>query len=203
MSSSMTFPQFLDNIHSIYQEFKELPTQREKFNPDGLIKKTMTKISNFFSDQTDLNQPISTEDYNITPQEFIKKCIGILEPYLEKNMSGVSKHDLWETNSFKKISELKKINSYTNEKKHIELIKLLQGKKKKISKEEYFKSFLNKEKSDDEEEKMTDIDEYKRIVQIMASKGMPLSLNEKINVLESKIGYWQGILNSLQEKKKE
>lgn len=116
MSSAMTFSDLLDNLNSIYIEYKELPDQKKKLNPDGFIKKNMRKITNLFSDQTSLNEPVDNEEYDISPTEFIKRCIRILEPYLEKDIRGVSKHDEWEFTSFEKLDELKKINSYTNKK---------------------------------------------------------------------------------------
>lgn len=62
---------------------------------------------------------------------------------------------------------------------------------------------MDKSKENEDEEETDDIEDYNRIVQILHSKGMPLSLNEKINVLEGKIGYWNGVLETLKEKKHE
>lgn len=204
MSSSMTFNQFLDNLNTIFIEYKELPQQKSKYNQDGFFKRNIKKITNLFADQTELNSPGNLIENEISTREFIEKCIQIIQPHLEKSIKGESLHSQWEQEAFLKLEELMKINSFTNKKKHIEIIKLLQGEQEsRVSQKEYFRRFVEKEENKEEKEILSDIEDYNRILEIMEVRGMPLSLNEKINILEGKIGYWNGIMLTLQEKKKE
>lgn len=204
MTSAMTFPQFVIGLNKLYLSYLDLPNQAEQFTSDGFFKRNAKKISRFFSDQENLNQPQTAIDpaaYNITPKQFVQKCIAILDPFLQKDISGVSEYSKWEQTSFEKVEELKKINSYTNAKKHSEIIKLLQDQKRPTQ-EEYFRNIGSGVQERGGEE-IDDIEHYFEILKYVEARGMPLSMNEKINILEGKVGYWEGIMTILLDKKRE
>jgi hypothetical protein len=122
-------------------------------------------------------------------------------------------HELWEYESNKKIKELMKINAFTNANKHLRLFDImggsvqagqLSGAPKSTS---YFSRFISGNKGEQQQEKITEADkfikEYKEIVGDMHYNGMPLSLNEKISVLNSKTSQLIGLYTTLKKKQEE
>lgn len=166
----------------------------------------------------------------LDPEVFLFKCIELLEEYFKpiselnsfdtqplkgvdvKRFSDV--HELWEYESNKKIKELMKINSFANENKHLRLFDLMAGSVKTgeltgAPSTSYFSSFLNKVKeqtgTDGEKKSEADkfIEEYTDITNDMRFNGMPLSLNEKITVLNSKTAQLIGLYTTLKKKQEE
>jgi hypothetical protein len=161
----------------------------------------------------------------LDPQEFVMKVIESLEKYLilrENNQSldeSVVKtiHEQWEQEAHNKICELMKINSYTNKIKHKRLFDLLSGSAVTIyhdpnqedNHDLYFSSYLKK--NTDYWEKgyglKPEADKFltfkKEINSDMNYNGMPLSLNERINLLTSKYSQIVGLYGSLKKKQEE
>jgi len=231
MSAAVTFPNLLiilQEIYALYAEKKGLKAEGSKYTLFSRLKRS---AGNLLSSSQVVNS--TDEEYSsgqdkseiLDPEEFIFETIGILENYFKalnqdssfgkrksNGEEGTDVHSLWEYESNRKIKELMKINSFTNENKHLRLFDLMSEAVKpgeitgECRKKKYFSSFLKKKgRNDDEDQTEADIfiKEYLEITGDMNFNGMPLSLNEKITILNSKTAQLIGLYGTLKKKQEE
>ena len=126
-------------------------------------------------------------------------------------------HELWEYESNLKIKELIRANSFTNQNKHIRLLDLMTGSAKlgrlagDTSPNEYFRQQFDKNQNStpsknskakkSESEKF--LEEFDLILTDMEENGMPLSINEKITIANSKKAQLTGLYSTLKKKQEE
>lgn len=222
----------LQEIYSLYAEKQGLNSVKNPYTFGSRISSRFQKLfgSSEVINSEDHSTRHNDDSNVLNPDKFILEVIEILEDYF-KPLSEVSSfnkeehnipanitdvHGLWEFESNRKIKELMKINSFANENKHLRLFDLMSGATgpgqlglESNSQSTYFAKFLNarNNKSSKKDENLTESEKfllkYQEIVNDMDFNGMPLSLNERITVLNSKTAQLIGLYTTLKKKQQE
>ena len=214
MTAAMTFKDLLVNMDSLFQKYRELPKQSQKLQKKGFFKKLMSPLERLLGEDDPIADKIQQE-MDITSTEFLFKVIEIITSKLKKDKlvdnktdpgsdrnkrrragadeepKRISELEQWEKTASRKVEEMMKINSFTNEKKHTRMV--------------FVMTRMNDDSNnlDNESIKKSEVAKFEEAVKSMDVLGMPLSLNEKIMMLQSRVDYWEGILADMEFRDKE